>query len=33
MAKHPETRCPICQHPSAGDPACPVCGWQLFSNE
>jgi len=33
MAKHPETRCPICQHPSAGDPACPVCGWQLFSDD
>jgi len=33
MAKHPETRCPICQHPSAGEPACPVCGWQLFSDE
>ena len=31
MAQPAETRCPICQHSSAGEPACPVCGWQLFT--
>ena len=30
MAEHPETRCPICEHPSSGEATCPVCGWQLF---